>query len=357
MAISSVMQIEIDSNRTGRTYRVYRFSEFNVELDLETDADIFDFVIKNPNGIYSGLFSKFDNCRLFVNGNKIVEGNLDKVEYIDDEEDDYIQLSGRDLCWKLIDNDALPDTIENVAPKSYIEGKCGEYGIKHSISSADPYEKLVIGCGESEISIMNNILLESKQRIWYEVDTLFTGNWSMGKSPSHVFVMHTSVTGIPIKSFRLSEDGTDMKSEIRVYGSDGNGGYDFVGSADNAYMNKIGIKKRQTTRAYSENASSKYKSIADKDIRSTFRDNMELTIEVRLDRNNVYMPNRTAQVINGRCGVNSLFFIRSVSYTKSPSTGSIATLVLIPSDQTFENIWQSKGTSVTNLTSASQNLK
>ena len=79
MAISSVMQIEIDSNRNGRTYRVYRFSEFNVELDLTTDADIFDFVLKNPNGIYSGLFSKFDNCRLKVNGKVIMKGNLDKV--------------------------------------------------------------------------------------------------------------------------------------------------------------------------------------------------------------------------------------------------------------------------------------
>ena len=64
MAISSSVQIEIDSNRTGKTYRVFRFSEFNVDIDLETDADIFDFVLKNPNGIYTGLFSKFDNCRL-----------------------------------------------------------------------------------------------------------------------------------------------------------------------------------------------------------------------------------------------------------------------------------------------------
>lgn len=351
MAISSIIQIEIDSNRMKKTYRVSRFHEFHVELDLETDADIFDFVIKNPDGVYSGLFSKFDNCRLKVNNKTVLVGNIDKVEYIDSDNDDYIQLSGRDLCWKLVDNDALPDTMIDVVPKTYIQNKCNEYNIKHSISDADVYSKLVIGCGEAEISIMNNILLESRQRIWYLVDTLYTGNWHMNRQPDHVFVMHTTKTGIPIKKFVLSEDGADMKSEIRVYGSDGNGGYDLIGSSENQYMNRINIMKRQTTRAYSENASSKYKSIADKDIRDTFRDNTELTIEVRLDRNNIYMPDTTARVINGRCGVDSLFFIRSVSYTKSPEDGSCATLVLIPADNTFERIWQSEGTSVTNITS------
>lgn len=356
MAISSVMTIEIDSNRTGRTYQVFRFSEFNVDMDLDTDADIFDFVLKNPDGIYTGLFSKFDNCRINVNGTTVLTGNLDKVEYICREDDDYIMLSGRDLCWKLIDNDALPDTIENVKPKSYIKKKCEEYGIKCKVSDADIYEKLVIGCGESEISIFNNILLESKQRVWYLVDTLYTGDWSTGVSPKHVFVMYTDKSGIPIKSFRLVEDGTDMKSEIRVYGSDGDGGYDLVGSSKNSYMNKIGIIKRETTRAYSENASSKYKSIADKDIRDSFRDNNELTIEVRLDKDNVYMPNTTAQVINGRCGVDSLFFIKKVAYNKSPESGSKATLVMIPADSTFEKTWQAKGTSTTKLTDASNKL-
>lgn len=356
MAVSSVMRIEIDSNRVGRTYEVFRFSEFNVDIDLDTDADIFDFVIKNPLGIYTGLFSKFDNCRVKVNGKTVLKGNLDKVEYICNDDDDYILLSGRDLCWQLIDNDALPDTIENVKPKSYITGRCNHYGITCSVVDADVYEKLVIGCGESEISIFNNILVESKQRVWYLVDTLYTGNWSTGKSPDHVFAMYTKESGIPIKSFRLCEDGTEMKSEIRVYGSDGNGGYDLVGSSKNTYMNSIGIIKRETTRAYSENASSKYKSIAERDIRDSFRDNTELTIEVRLDKDNIYMPNTTAQVINGRCGVNSLFFIKKVKYTKSPTDGSKATLTMIPADTTFEKTWQTKGTSVTQLTSASKKL-
>ena len=356
MAVNSTIQIEIDSSRTGKTYRVFRFSEFNVELDLETDADIFDFVLKNPRGIYTGLFSKFDNCRLRVNDNIILVGNLDKVEYICRNDDDYIQLSGRDLCWKLVDNDALPDTIENVQPKSYIANKCNEYGIKCVTQTADVYEKLTISCGESEISIFNNILLESKQRVWYLIDTLYTGDWDMNQSPKHVFTMYTDKLGIPIKDFKLVEDGTEMKSEMRVYGSDSNGGHSLIGTSTNDYMESIGIKKRQTRRAYSEKASSKYKTVADKDIRDTFRDNNELIIEVRLDKNNIYMPNTTAQVINGRCGVNNLFFIRKVVYTKSPTEGSIAILTMIFADPTFEKTWQTSGTSCTQLTDASSNL-
>lgn len=357
--IKSVFKIQIDSNRVGRTYQVFRFSEFSVDLDLETDADAFDFVLKNPEGIYSGLFSKFDNVRLYLNGVKILVGNLDSVGYITIGSDNYIKLSGRDLCWKLIDNDALPDTKESVDPKSYITSKCSEYGIKCDVKSADPYEKLTIGCGESEMSIMNNILLESKQRIWYSVDTLYTGDWLTYKSPKHVFVHNTKETGIPIETFRLEEDGTDMKSEIKVYGSDSHGGYNLVGTSTNSYMEKLGIKKRETARQYSDKASSKYKSIADKKIRDSFRNNQECTIEVRLDKDKkyVFMPNTTAQVINGTIGMNALMFIKKVSYTKTVDDGSKATLVLIPADTTFEKTWQNKGTSVTSVTKAAKNLK
>ena len=356
MAVSSVITIDIDSVRAGNTYRVYRFSEFNIEIDLETDADAFDVVLKNPNGIYSGLFSKFDPCRIAVNGKTILHGNLDKVEYIDTSTDDYIQLSGRDLCWKLVDNDALPDTKDNIQPKTYIQNKCEEYGIKCQAVNAEVYEKLVIGCGESEISIMNNMLLESKQRIWFLIDTLHTGDWGTNQSPNHVFVMHTSEKGIPIMEFRLNEDGTDMKSEVRIYGSNGDGGYKLSGSAENTYLKKIGIKKRTVRRAYSDKASSRYTAVANKDIRESFANNTELTIKVRLDKSNVYMPNTVVQVINGRCGMNASFFVKAVQYVKSPNDGSYAVLTCIPADPTFEKTWQANGTSVTNLTAASKKL-
>ena len=356
MAVSSIVTIDIDSKRTGNTYRVFRFTEFDVDLDLETDADAFDFVLKNPNGIYSGLFSKFDDVRLKVNKKCILKGNIDKVEYIDVNDDNYIQISGRDKCWKLIDNDALPATKENINPQEYIKSVCKEYGIKCKISKADTYDKLTIGCGESEISIMNNILLESKQRIWYLIDTLYSGSWKMGKSPKHVFVIHTKTTGIPIKTFRLSEDGTDMKSEVRVYGSDGSGGFTLSGTSVNKYMKKAKIVKREVTRQYSDNASSKYQSVADRNIRDSFRNNQELIIEVRLNKNNIYMPNTTAQVINGHCGMNALMFVKKVVYRKTVDGGSVAELTLIPADTTFNKTWQTKGTSVTKLTKLSKKV-
>ena len=164
--ISTDVSIEIDSRRCSRSYEVLRFTEFDISLDLETDADTFDVVAENTNGIYTGLFCRFDNCRLKINGEYIMHGNIDSVTYYISGTKDYIKLTGRDLCWQLVDNDALPDTIEGVQPKKYIEQKCRAYGINCKISHADVYEKLVIGCQESEISIMNKILLDSKQRIW-----------------------------------------------------------------------------------------------------------------------------------------------------------------------------------------------
>ena len=354
--VKSKVRIEVDSRRTMFTYGVARFTEFHVDLDLETDADTFDFILKNPKGTYSGLFSKFDEVRLFVNNTCIMKGNLDKVEYIMRDYEHYIQLSGRDFMWRLIDNDALPNSLEQVDPKSYIEKKCSEYGLKYNISPADIYEKLNIGCGESEISIMNNILIESKQRLWYLVDTVYTGNWDTNQLPSHAFSMKSKNGGIPIETFRFSEDGTDMRSEIKVYGSNGNGGYDLQGTSSNEYMNSLGIIKRRTRRAYSEKASSKYTSIADKDIRDTFRDNQELTINVRLD-NNVFMPNTTANVYNDVLGVNCIMFIRRVQYYKTLDNGTICTLTMIPADYTFEKIWQSSGGSTVELTDRAKGLE
>ena len=168
--------------------------------------------------------------------------------------------------------------------------------------------------------------------------------------------MRANKVGIPIESFRFAEDGTDMRSEIKVYGSNGDGGYDLQGTANNKYMQKIGVTKRRTRRAYSEKASSKYTSIADKDIRSSFRDNQELTIDVRLNQK-VFMPNTTAKVINDTIGMNCTMFIRRVQYSKTLYNGTICTLSMIPANSTFEKIWQSKGGSPVKLTKRAKGLK
>lgn len=350
MAVNTNISIDIDSARTGKTYSVRRFTEFDVDLDLDTDADIFDMVIKNPNGMYTGLFSKFDGCRLGINGKKVLVGNLDSVQHIWTGADDYIQISGRDLCWKLVDNDALPDTLINVVPYNYITSKCKEYGIKSScVKDSDIYSKLVIGCGESEISIMHNILLEGKHRVWYSVDTIYTGEWSTDRNPSHTFVRGVDTHGIPIKRLSLNEDGTDMISELHIYGSGDTGIQKIVGKSENKYMVNKGIRKRKTRRSYSDKASSKYTSVAFKDIRDNFRDNIILKISVRMD-NEIYVPNTTARVVDKITGINAIFFIRGVKYSKTLTGGSMAELTMIPANSTLDEIWKSSiNNSVTKL--------
>jgi prophage tail gpP-like protein len=359
MAIKTKMSIQVDSSRTGRSYDVRRFTEFNVCSDLETDSDSFDVVIKNPDGMYTGLFSKFDKCAIRVNSKKIMTGNLDKIGYIWTGDDDYIQLTGRDLCWKLVDNDALPDTIENVVPKTYITKKCKEYGIKSLCEDgADVYDKLVIGCGESEISIMNNILLESKHRIWYLVDTLYSGVWSTNVNSSHTFVRGVDTPGIPIVKLTLDEVGTDMKSEVRIYGSNDDGTQKMIGKSTNAYMIDKGINKRQVRRSYSDKASSKYTSVALRDIRDNFRNNIVLTLVVRFDSDNVYMPNTTALIHDAVTGINSVLFIKKVQYSKILNMGSTVTLTMIPADTSFEKLWKSTtSNSITNLNKLSKEMR
>lgn len=352
--ISSDITIEIDSRRCSRSYEVLRFTEFDVTLDLETDADSFDIVAENPNGIYTGLFCRFDNCRLKVNGKKILTGNLDSVTYYIAGNRNYIKLTGRDLCWLLVDNDAIPDTIEGLQPKKYIEHKCAEYGIPCSIANADIYDKLVIGCEESEISIINNILLDSRQRVWYLVDTLYTGQWSTGANPSHVFSMGDA-DGIPIISVEYKEDGTDMIAKMLIYGSDGEGGQKIMGEYNNPFMINKGIKKRTIKRHYSDNAASKYISVAEREVRDNFRDDTELVISVPIKA--PYMPNTTAQVIIDKLGINALFFIKSVQYVKGIDDGGKAMIKLIPADSAFETMWNSSTSlSLTNFTPLSQEL-
>lgn len=353
--VSSDITIEIDSKRCGRTYEVLRFTEFNVTLDLETDADAFDVVAENPNGVYTGLFCRFDSCRLKVNNRVILVGNLDSVTYHIAGNKDYIKISGRDLCWLLVDNDAIPDTLESVQPKKYIEDKCKEYGIKCKVADADIYESLVIGCEESEISIINNILLNSKQRTWYSVDTLYTGNWDTGAKISCGFVMSTKVQGIPIISVEYREDSLDMVSQVLVYGSDSKGEQKVMGQYDNKFMMANGIRKRSVRRHYSDEAATKYTSVAEREVRNKFRDDTELVISVPIKP--VYLPNTTARVTIDKLGLDAIFFIKSVQYIKSIEDGGKAIIKLIPADSAFEALWNSStAISLTNFTELSKKL-
>ena len=50
-------------------YEVHRFTDYSIDLDLETDSDAFKFTLLNPNGIYTGLFSKFDEVTIEIDKN------------------------------------------------------------------------------------------------------------------------------------------------------------------------------------------------------------------------------------------------------------------------------------------------
>lgn len=335
----------INSSRMNAWYDVRRFTEYSIDMELETDADAFSFTLLNPNGIYTGLFSKFDDITIEIDGKPIMKGKVDCVEYSWDSSSSKIRLDGRDLMNVMIDNDAIPGTHKNVVPKTYITNKCKEYGIKSVVASGmDKVEQLIIGCGESEISIINNIAIDSRKRVWFDYDTLHVGDWNDKAGPTYLFTRGVQDRqGIPIKNFRLKEDGTDMKSEIRIYGSANNGAEKVVGKAENEYMIKRGIKKRMTKRSSNNDSVSKYSANALRDIRDNFRDSTEIEIEVRTGLGGLILPNRTAQVIDTVTKVNAIFFIIGVSYKKTLNGGSITKVTMIPGDTTFEVIWKGSG--------------
>lgn len=338
------MLFRVNSSRLGGWYEIHRFTDYSIDLELETDADAFSFTILNPNGIYTGLFSKFDDITLEIDKKPIMRGRIDCVEYSWDNNGCKIRIDGRDLMGALVDNDAIPGTYKNVKPSTYIANKCTEYGIKSKIdSSIDTIEQLIIGCGESEISVINNIVMDSRKRVWFDFDTLHAGDWNDNAQPTYLFTRGIKDRpGIQIKSFRLREDGTDTKSEVRIYGSTNDGAEKVVGTATNNYMISRGIKKRMTKRSSNNDSVTKYSSNALRDVRDSFRDNVEIEIEVKTGHGGLILPNRTCQIIDTVTKINAVFFIVGVSYKKDLNNGSITKVTMIPGETAFNVIWNSQ---------------
>lgn len=338
----------VNSSRLGGWYEVHRFTDYSINLELETDADAFKFTILNPNGVYTGLFSKFDDITLEIDKKPIMKGKIDCVEYSWDDNGCRISVDGRDLMGALVDNDALPGTHKNIKPTTYISNKCAEYGIKSNVdSSIGTVEQLIIGCGESEISVINNIVMEgSRKRVWFDYDTLHAGDWNDKAQPTYLFTRGVDDRpGIPIKKFAIREDGTDTKSEVRIYGSTNGGAEKVVGTATNEYMVSKGIKKRMTKRSSNNDSASKYSSNALRDVRDSFRDGIEIELEVKTGHGGLILPNRTAQVIDTITKVNAVFFITGVTYSKDLNNGSITKVTMIPGETAFDMVWKSLSTS------------
>lgn len=344
------MLMLVNSSRMGGLYECHRFKEYRVDIDLETDTDGFDFVFQNPHGYYTSLFSRFDPVDIYINGHPCVTGRIDSVEYEWDDTDSFIHITGRDIAAVLVDNDALPCTKMNVNPIAYINEKCAEYGIKKVKSTVDMsvVDKLIIGTGETEISVMNNMIVDNQKRMWLIYDQLFIGEWSTDGEVDYYFSrgMPREYSGIPIKTLKLLEDGTPMHSEVIIYGSSDNGSNKVIGTAKNDYMINKGIKKRSVQRSYNNDSSSKYASNALKKIRDSFNDNIILEITIKTGKQ-IIMPNTIARVADSVTKINSTFFIKSVSYSKSSTRGSITKIQMIPSDKTFDIIWKGQGTKAT----------
>lgn len=336
----------VNSSRLGGWYEVHRFTDYSVNLELETDADAFRFTILNPNGVYTGLFSKFDDITIEIDKKPVMKGKIDCVEYSWDEGGCRIMIDGRDLMSALVDSDAIPGTYKNVKPTTYIADKCAEYGIKSDVDpSIDTVEQLIIGCGESEISIINNIVMDSRKRVWFDFDTLHAGDWNDSAQPTYLFTRGIKDRpGIPIKKFRLREDGTDTKSEVRIYGSTNDGAEKVVGTAVNEYMVSRGIKKRMTKRSSNNDSVTKYSSNALRDVRDSFRDGIEIELEVKTGHGGLILPNRTAQIIDTVTKVNAVFFITGVTYSKDLNNGSITKITMIPGETAFDVVWKSQST-------------
>lgn len=334
----------VNSTRFGGPYEVHRFTSYSIDLDLETDADAFSFTLLNPNGIYTGLFSRFDEVTIDIDKQPIMKGTVDSIEYSWDSDGCEIKVDGRDMAAILIDNDAIPGTHKNIQPSTYIGDKCKEYGLKSSVdSSVGVMDQLVIGTGESEISVINSIVDNSRKKVWLDYDTLHAGDWNDSAEPTYLFTRGIKDRpGIPIKTFRIREDGTDMKSEIKIYGSNSNGAEKVVGTAQNGYMIYRGIRKRMITRADNNNSSSKYASDALNDVRDSFRDNVEMELEVKTGHGGLILPNRTAQIIDTVTRLNAVFFIKSVNYSKDKSSGSTTRITLIPSKTAFDQMWNNQ---------------
>lgn len=334
----------VKSSRLGGMYEVHRFTDYDIDLDLETDADAFSFTLLNPDGVYTGLFSKFDEITIEIDKKPVMRGRVDCVEYSWDTGGCKIRVDGRDLMAALVDNDAIPGTHNNIKPSTYISGKCSEYGIKANVdSSIENVEKLIIGCGESEISIINNIVMDSRKRVWFDYDTLYAGDWNDKAQPTYLFTRGVKDRpGIPIKSFTLREDGTDTKSEIKIYGSNNDGAEKVVGTAKNDYMISRGIKKRMTKRSSNNDSVSKYSANALRDIRDSFRDNVEIELEVKTGHGGLILPNKTAQIIDTATKLNAVFFITGVTYSKSINAGGITRVKMIPGETAFNVIWESQ---------------
>lgn len=333
------------SSRLGGRYECHRFREYNIDLDLETDADAFDFVFKNANSVYTSLFSKFDVVEIYLNDVGIMAGRVDTVTYYWEAGESYIRVSGRDLAATMIDNHALPTTLQNINPNQYIAEKCSTYGIPNTnIESMSLVDKYVVGVGESEMSIIAKMVDNENKKMWLDYKTFYVGDWAMDTQPTYTFTNGVPVDKmcIPILSFELEDDGDEVFSESIVYGGASSGENKVLGTSKNNWMISNGIKRRVVRSSQNNDGSDTYTANAEDDVRYGFDNSHRLEISVGT-RKELIKPNTTAWVIDTITKTNAIFFIKKVTYTKNLSNGSITKITMVPSKKANDEMYAAQG--------------
>lgn len=338
------------SSRSGGMFECHRFSEYNIDIDLEADTNAFDFVFKNVNGGYVSLFSIFDKVEIFLNDVPLIRGRIDEVQYSWDSGDSYIRVIGRCIGAALIDNDCLPTTMQNVKPNEYINERCAEYSIECKIDKQmELMKELSIGVGETEISIIDDMVRKNNFRHWMDYGTFNVGVWDNNGSVKYIFTSGVGgvANSIPIISLNYSEDGTSVFSESIIYGSTGDGGDKVMGTYKNDKMIKYSVKKRSVSTSYNNDDTETYKANAEDDVRYNFDNCRELTITVRTPKTGAIKPNTCAEVIDYVTRMHAVFFIKKVVYSKSVDKGSVVDITMVPSkranDIVFDNQFSADG--------------
>lgn len=333
------------SSRLGGKFECHRFREYSIDLDLEADTASFDFVFKNVNyadtnpgggnfhGGYISLFSKFDKVEIYLNDVPLIKGRIDTVTYTWDSGDSYIRVTGRCMGANLVDNDCIPTTLQNIKPNAYIKERCSEYGLGCKIDGQLTLVKeRVIGVGETEISVINDMVKSDNLRYWVDFDTFYVGKWKDSDAPKYTFTCGPVMSGgIPIESMELKDDGSEVYSESLVYGSTGDGADKVLGTYKNDKMISQGVKRRIVLSNSNNDDADKYKANAEDDVRYGFDNSQGCVITVKTPKSGAIKPNTTAIVIDYITRMHAVMFIKSVTYQKDLTNGSITQITMVPS--------------------------
>ena len=336
---SHEVKIKITSRRKKAVYQIKNFIEYEIKMDLDDDCGTFSFSIGNVNGQYSGYFSMFDKVSCYVNGKLVMKGRVDSVEYKYDKTDDIIVIEGRDYCQKLVDNDQTPckkskKTKTNV--KSYIKKICKNRSLKCSIYSGSipAFKGLSIGCDESCLSVIQNLLADTELKVWWQADKLHINKWNLKGSAKY------NISDAGIEEVGYKENGKDIRTRVIMYQTDKKGKYHKKKTIKNGSIHKV-IGKTSRHKKYADESRVKLKNAGVKKMKEGYINILELNLKVK-PTDIVYMPNSCAKVSISKLGINTKFFIRGVTYAKDYDTGTSVELTLIVANTSYNQAYKLK---------------